>query len=148
MSFTDFITDHGRRINKESFIHLVQIAQADGKVDEKEMNLLHRFGRRFSLTDPEVDAIIKAESSHLYAPPVELEKRFGHLYNAVQIMMADGNISEEEKKIFRRLAIAASFSDEAIPLLLDLLTKGIKEGADEEDLLTIYRKASRNGRNI
>lgn len=141
MSFTDFITNNGRRINKENFIHLIQVAQADGKISKRELEMLHRYGKRFSLTDPEIDQLIKSEHSHLYSPPYELEKRFAHLYDAVQIMAVDCRISEEEKKIFRKLAIAGSFSEDVIPRLLEFLLAGIKEGSDEEELFVKFKKA-------
>jgi len=141
MSFTDFITDNGKRVNKESFIHLVQVALADGEIDSKELSLLHRFGRRFSLTDQEADLLIKAESNHFYSPPYDLEKRFEHLYDAVEVILVDNQISPEEKNLFRKLAIAASFSDETIPRLFDLLVEGIRENKDEHELFEKFRKA-------
>lgn len=141
MSFTDFITDNGRLINKENFIHLVQVAQADGSVGSGELSLLHRYGKRFSLTDPEIDRIIASEQSHSYRPPYELEKRFAQLYDTVHIMNADATITEEEKKLFRKLAIASSFSEDIIPRLLDFILEGFREGLDEEELFEKFRKA-------
>jgi len=141
MSFTDFITDNGKRVNKESFVHLIQVALADGEIDSNELALLHRFGKRFSLTDQEVDLLVKAESTHFYSPPYELEKRFEQLYNAVEIILVDNQISPGEKNLFKKLAIAASFSDETIPPLFDLLVDGIREDKDEQDLFEKFRKA-------
>jgi len=141
MSFTDFITDSGKRVNKESFIQLIQVALADGGIDSNELALLHRFGKRFSLTDQEVDLLIKAESTHIYSPPYELEKRFEHLYNAVEVILVDNQVSDTEKTLFKKLAIAASFSDETIPRLFDLLVEGIREDKDEQELFEKFRKA-------
>ncbi len=141
MSFTDFITDSGKRVNKESFIQLIQVALADGGIDSNELTLLHRFGKRFSLTDQEVDLLISAESTHIYSPPYELEKRFEHLYNAVEVILADNQVSDTEKNLFKKLAIAASFSDETIPRLFDLLVEGIREDKDEQELFEKFRKA-------
>ena len=141
MSFTDFITDNGRTINKENFITLIQIAQADGSVGAAELSLLHRYGKRFSLTDPEIDKLIASELSHAYKPPYELERRFSHLYDAALIMNADAIISQEEKNLFRKMAIAGSFSEEIIPRLLDFILEGIREGLDEEELFEKFRKA-------
>ena len=141
MSFTDFITDNGRRVNKENFIHLIRVALADGRIESSELALLHRFGRRFSLSDQEVDLLIKSETNHFYSPPYELEKRFEHLYNAVEIILVDNEISPEEKSLFTKLAITASFSDEIIPRLFDLLVEGIRENRDEEELFGKFKKA-------
>jgi len=141
MSFTDFITDNGRIINRDNFIHLIQVAQADGTVGSSELSLLHRYGKRFSLTDPEIDKLIAAEQTHLFRPPYELDKRFSQLYDTVQIMNADDKITEQEKKLFRKIAIAGSFTEEVIPRLLEFILTGINEGLDEEELFEKFRKA-------
>ncbi len=36
MNFSDFITDHGKRVMKEHFIHLIQVSQIDGKISHSE----------------------------------------------------------------------------------------------------------------
>jgi uncharacterized tellurite resistance protein B-like protein len=140
MSFTDFIADNGRKINRENFLHLIQIAQADGRIDDRELELLHRYGSRFSLTDHEIDKLIASEQSHIYSPPYELEKRFAQLYDAVQVMNIDSHISGEEKELFGKLAIAALFTEDVIPRLLEFILEGIREGKDEEELFEKLRK--------
>jgi len=141
MSFTDFITDNGRKINRENFIHLIQVAQADGKIDSRELAMLHRFGSRFSLTDIEIDKLVASEQSHIYSPPYDLEERFIHLYDAVSIMNTDSNITDSEKRLFGKLAVAASFTDDVIPRLFDFILDGIRNGIDEHDLFEKFRKA-------
>ncbi len=141
MSFTDFIADNGRKVNRENFIHLIQVAQADGNIDSRELALLHRYGRRFSLTDTEIDKLIASEQSHIYSAPYDLEERFAHLYDAVSIMNTDSSISEGEKKLFGKLAVAASFTDDVIPRLLDFILDGLREGVDEHELFEKLRKA-------
>ena len=62
MSFSDFITDQGKKINKSYYITLIQVCRIDGKIDPLEMDMLHREGRKFGLTDPEIDKLISSES--------------------------------------------------------------------------------------
>jgi hypothetical protein len=141
MSFTDFISDNGRKINRENFIHLIQVAQADGSIDSRELAMLHKFGSRFSLSDTEIDKLIASEQSHIYSPPYDLEERFIHLYDAVSIMNTDASISDGEKRLFGKLAVAASFTDEVIPRLLDFILDGLREGIEEQELFEKLRKA-------
>jgi len=141
MSFTDFITDNGRKINRENFIHLIQVAQADGRIDSSELALLHRYGSRFSLTDHEIAKLIASEQSHIYSPPYDLQERFNHLYDAVQLISIDSKISAEETTLFRKLAVAASFTEDVIPRLMEFILDGIREGKDEEELFEKLRKA-------
>jgi len=141
MSFTDFIADNGRKVNRENFIHLIQVAQADGNIDSMELTLLHKFGRRFSLSDTEIDKLIAEEQSHIYSAPYDLEERFTHLYDAVHIMNTDSSISDSERKLFDKLAVAASFTDDIIPRLLDFILDGLRNGIDEHELFEKLRKA-------
>jgi uncharacterized tellurite resistance protein B-like protein len=140
MSFADFITNQGKKVKKEHYIHLVQVAEIDGKIDKSEMDFLHREGRKFGLTEPEIDAIVDKERDFHYIPPYSLDEKFGELYSIALVILADGIITESEKRMIRRYAIAAGFSDNTIEKLMELLFKGIQSGLDEEDLLKEFRK--------
>jgi len=140
MNFSDFITHHGKRVNKEAFINLVQVSRTDGKIGKEELELLHRQGRKFGLTDPEIDKLIHSERSHSYHPPYSLDEKFGHLYKIAEMILADDVVKEEELKMIRRFAIEAGFSDNSIEILLNLLFEGIRKGEDEEKLLQQFRK--------
>jgi len=139
MNFSDFIKDNGKRISKQHYLHLVQVSKADGKIDPQELELLHKEGRKFGLTDPEVDRIIDMEAAHHYDPPYSLAEKFEHLHNIAEIIVADDVITEGERKLLNRFAIEAGFNDKTIPKLIDLLLKGIGEGVDEEKLLQKFR---------
>lgn len=140
MSFTDFITDHGKRIRKDHFVHLVQVAEIDGKIDKQEMEVLHKEGRKFGLTDPEIDAIIDREKDFHYVPPYSLQDKFDEIYNIASIILADNKVTEAEKKMINRYAIAAGFRDETIEMLEGLVIDGIKNNIDEETLFKNFRK--------
>lgn len=140
MNFTNFISHHGKRINKEHFLHLVQVAKIDGRVKESELQLLHKEGKKFGLTDPEIDQLIDTEEAHNYHPPYSLNDKFEQLYNIAVMIMADDVISESEKKLIRRYAIAAGFDDKTIEKLMELLFDGIANNESEESLLKKFRK--------
>jgi len=134
MSFTDFITDNGRRIRKEHFIHLVQVARMDDKVNQSELELLHKEGKKFGLTDPEIDEILKSEKTHYYDPPYSLSDKFDQLYNISKMILADDIVTEAEKKMIKVYAIAAGFNSENVEKLLDLFVDEIRKGTEEEVL--------------
>jgi uncharacterized tellurite resistance protein B-like protein len=140
MNFSDFTTPHGKRVNKEAFIHLVQISRTDKKMSKEERDLLHKEGRKFGLTDPEIDELMHTHRSHHYTPPYSLDDKFAHLYQVAQMILADEVIMESEKKMIRKFAIEAGFSDKTIEKLVELLFKGIKNDESEEALLKEFRK--------
>jgi len=140
MDLSDFITNHGKRVRKESFIRLVQVSNTDGKIDNQELELLHKEGKKFGLTDPEIDKLIRSVKDHSYTPPYSLHDKFEHLYQVAQMILADDVVKESEKKIIRRFALEAGFTDRTIDKLLNLLLEGIKNNKSEEELFQEFRK--------
>jgi hypothetical protein len=143
MSFSDFITDSGKRVRKDHFRHLVQIAEIDGKITEVELEILHKEGRKFGLTDPEIDQIIDKEKDFHYVPPYSLQDKFDELYNIALVILADDEVSERERLILRRYAISAGFEDKIIDMLVVHVLEGVQNGADEEELFNSFRKKIR-----
>ena len=141
MNFSDFITDNGKRVNKDHYIHLIQVSRADGHIDQAELEMLHKEGRKFGLTDPEIDKLIELEGSQHYNAPYSLDEKFEHLYNVAQMILADDVITEGEMKALRRFAIEAGFDDDAVDRLIEVLFTGIRENTDEEKILGSFKKA-------
>ena len=140
MNFTDFITNSGKRINKEYFINLIQVSRIDGKINDAELELLHKEGKKFGLTDPEIDSMIYSEAHHYYTSPYSLNEKFEHLYNMAEMILADEVVKESEKKMIRKIAIEAGFEDDKIDKLLPLLFEGIMNNESEEALLAKFKK--------
>lgn len=140
MNFTDFITHHGKRVNKDYFINLIQVSKIDGKIAESEMEMLHKEGKKFGLTDPEIDKLINTEGQQSYHSPYSLTEKFEHLYNVAVMILADEEVSDSERKMIRKFAIEAGFGDKAIDRLLEILFEGISKNETEEALLAKFKK--------
>lgn len=138
MNFSDFITDNGKRVKRDHYLHLIQISRVDGEIGPDELALLHKEGKKFGLTDPEIDELIKAESLNHFLPPYSLDNKFEHLYNIAQMILADSVISDGERKLIRKFAIEAGFEDSAIDKLLKILFEGIPKES-EEALLSEFK---------
>jgi uncharacterized tellurite resistance protein B-like protein len=130
----------GKKDDKEHFTNLVQVALADGVIDDKELKMLYRFGNKVGLTEPEIINLIESTSKSAYNPPYELSKRFEQVYDIVKIVLADGVIDKNEMHLANVFAAKSGFHDDDIPNLLSHLIRGIKEGKDEEDLFETYKK--------
>ena len=140
MNFTDFVTHHGKRVNKEYFINLIQVSKTDGKISHEELGMLYKEGVKFGLTDPEIEKLIESESNHVYHAPYSLQDKFEHMYNVAVMILADEVITENEKKLLKRFAIEAGFQDNVIDDLIELLFEGIKKNESEESLLSRFRE--------
>ena len=140
MNFTDFITHHGKKVNKDYFINLIQVSKVDGKIAGSELEMLHKEGKKFGLTDPEIDKLINTEGQHTYDAPYSLSEKFEHLYNIALMILADDEVTDSEKKMIKRFAIEAGFSDKAVDKLLEILFEGIRKSETEEALLSKFKK--------
>jgi len=140
MKFLEHFDHPERKQDKEHFIHLIQVANADGKIDDAELQLLHRMGGNLGLTNPEIDDLLATNKQSAYIPPYELSKRFEQLYDVIKMVFADGVVDENEMKLATGLAMKSGFEEADIPVLLSVLLDGVKKGEDEEDLFTLYKR--------
>lgn len=140
MNFSDFITNSGKRVNKDAFIHLVQLSRTDGTIQKEEFDLLHKEGKKFGLTDPEIDMLIQSEKGHSYDPPYSLSDKFEHLYNLAEIILADDVVTEKEKRMIKKFAIEAGFDDSRIDDLVKVLLEGVEKDVPEEELFLKFKK--------
>lgn len=139
MSFSDFVSNHGVKVPKLHYLHLIQVARADGKIDPQEMVILHKEGKRFGLTDSEIDELIEKEKDHHYHPPYSLDDKFEDLYYIAEMIMADDIVSDEEEKLLRRFAVEVGFDDRAIDILNEVLIGGIRKKDSEEEILKKFK---------
>jgi uncharacterized tellurite resistance protein B-like protein len=140
MSVLEYFDHNEKRQKKDLFSQLVKVSKADGKIEFKEEKQLYNIGRRCGLTEEEIEKIIQNKEISEYIAPMELQKRFEHLYQVIKIVLADNEIDESEIKMVRYFAKSAHFTDAEIDKVLPLLLHGIPEGKDEEDLFAEYRK--------
>ncbi|NTW33636.1 MAG: hypothetical protein HGB12_13625 [Bacteroidetes bacterium] len=139
MDILEHFDHQGKKQNKEHFTDLIQIAMADGIIDHKESEMLHRIGKKMGFTETEIDDLIEETSKSVFNPPYEFSKRFEHIYNIVKMILVDGVIDKNEMRLANGIATKLSFSENEIPNLLVLLISGIREGKDEEDLFEAYK---------
>lgn len=144
MIISEHFEHQGKKQDKEHFINLIQVALADGIIDNSELEMLHRFGRKVGLTKIEIDDLIESSSNNTYTQPYELFKRFEQVYDIVKMVLADGIIDQNEMRLANNFAMKSGFPDNEIPQLLNLLILGIKEGKDEDDLFEMYKKSKRS----
>jgi len=140
MKFLEHFDHPERKQDKEHFIHLIQMANADGKIDDSELEMLSRMGNKLGLTATEVDDLLETSKKSEYIPPYELSKRFEQLYDVVKMIFADGKIDDNEMRMANGLALKSGFAEEDIPVLLSVLVDGIKNGDDQDDLFALYKK--------
>ena len=140
MGILEQFDHHEKKQAREHFIDLINVAMADGIIDQSEQEMLHRFGRNMGFTEPEVNELIESATKSVHNPPYEFSKRFEQVYDVVKMVLADGIIDKNEMKLASCIAAKLGFTENEIPKLLVLLIDGVREGKDAEDLFEDYKK--------
>lgn len=112
MSISDIYQGGEQSRNKSHLENLVEVALTDGKIVKEERDLLEKFARRLSISNEELDTIIKNIGTLPINPPTSREERYKRFYRLIQMMLSDGIIGEKQDRLIHRFAIGLGYSEE------------------------------------
>jgi uncharacterized tellurite resistance protein B-like protein len=84
------------KAHKSHIMNLVQLAKADGKISKSESGLLIKIGERNGVSAEEVFEMVDASDDFFYKKPETDGQRFEQLYDLVEMMRIDGEVSPKE----------------------------------------------------
>lgn len=84
------------KAQKNHIMNLVQLAKADGKISKSESGLLIKIGERNGVSAEEVFEMVDSSDDFFYKKPENDEQRFDQLYDLVEMMRIDGEVSPKE----------------------------------------------------
>jgi uncharacterized membrane protein YebE (DUF533 family) len=143
MSILDYHDSYQKKINRAFLVHLVYVSKADGVISESEKKVIRRLGRKMGFVDEEISQIIEKPDPDTYYPPYELIQRFEHLTDVIRITLADGVITDDERRITQCYAVASGFTFAEADFVIELIKQAIAEGKDEEEMVKAYRKSKK-----
>ena len=124
----------GQQIRNHSHLeNLVEVALTDGQIVAEERELLERFARRLSISNEQLDSIIKNIGKHAINPPTDREDRYKRFFRLIQMMLSDGIIGEKQDKLIHRFAIGLGYSEERTEELYTQTIEFINNKVDFED---------------
>ncbi|MFW5700915.1 MAG: hypothetical protein ACOCWM_04420 [Cyclobacteriaceae bacterium] len=115
---------------------LIDMAQCDGLVDEKEIILLNNMAEKFDLSQEDLKNIKKYHRKVNFVPPADLPEKIGLFYDIVQMMIIDGKIEEKEMQLCNKYAAMLEINPENINNLVKLIHAGITKGQSKETTLS------------
>lgn len=122
------------------FANLVRLAKADGIIEDTEHQYLYKLGKRINMTPEEVDAFIGKPLTDAFIPPVELEDKFEQLHDMIAVIMADGTIDADERRLCRSFIIGLGFEDSKSEKIIDTISKLITDQVDHDTAFEKFRK--------
>ena len=139
MSISDLYSSGAHKRDLGHFSNIVKLALADDIITDEEQRLLDRMSRRLDISETDYKEIIKNPTKYSMNPPVDYNERIERLYNLTKMIFADSEVTGDEAKVMRKVAVGLGFPtdnaekvvDEAIHLAmndndLEDFTKAIK----------------------
>ena len=111
MSFSDLFGTGEHLRNLGHFAAIVNLAAADGEINNLEEAQLKRFARKLGIGQEEYMKVLKKPNAFPIHPINSVEERLERLYDLFKIIYSDHQIDEEEEGLLRKYAIGLGFSE-------------------------------------
>lgn len=125
---------------KSHLLTVMMMIEADNSEHKFESNLAYNIGKRLGFTPEEVDELKNNPTNVSYDFPKTEVARMTILYDVFFIMKIDGNINQEEQKLFISLGRLLGFNDMMLDEFLDVAKKYVGQVIPDDTLLNIIKK--------
>lgn len=125
--------EHLNRKGKSYIKQLLQVAMADGQLDEIEFRNLMQTARKFNFSEEEILAIRNNLETIKFTPPSGTRDTFHLIFDLVWMMMVDGNVYEKEMFICENMAMQLGFAPETIEDLVGFIKNNISNGVSADE---------------
>ncbi len=114
---------------------LAGVMVADGRIDPKEMVLLHTIGcGKMGLGEKAIAKILKSPKGAKFSPPADMPSRLSLLVDMVMMMLIDGQIDVKEAGLCETVAVALGFRREIIPKLVHDIVTRLQSGRQQQQV--------------
>ncbi len=113
--------EHQRTSYKRSYMrNLIALASSDGSLDEDEIKLIYTIGARRGLKDWQISELLEESEKFPFFMPESVGNRMNLLYDVMQIVYADGKVSDSEFSFITNIIAALKLDDSIVKELLAL----------------------------
>lgn len=117
--------EHQRASFKRNYIrNLIALASTDGQLDIEERNLIMTIGLRRGLKEWQVNELLEDTTKHVFFVPDSLGNRMNLLYDIMQIVYADGVVTQSEIGFVKNILKSLDLDEEIMVDILNLFDNG------------------------
>jgi hypothetical protein len=125
--------DHLSRKGKSYIKQLLQVAMADGQLDEAEFKNLMKTATKFGFSEEEILQIRNNLDTIKFTPPSGTKDTFHLIFDLVWMMMVDGHVYEREMFMCENLAMQLGYAPEMVTDLVGFIKKNIAIGVSADE---------------
>jgi uncharacterized tellurite resistance protein B-like protein len=145
-TMTSFFEHQKLSFRKSYLRNLIQLASADGHLDETEKQVLYEIGLHRNLKTWQIDELLNDTSTFEVFIPDSFLNRMNLLFDVMRLIYADGVVDEMEVAYIKHILSAFSLSPNVITELLILFQSGtpsIDEWREFTDTLLVEAPANK-----
>ncbi len=118
---------------------LINLAQIDGEVGEKERNYIYNIGRANGLAEIVVEPLFGQRHALIVPDNLSNEEKFEYIFSLVQLMKIDERLYQDEIRFCSKVASKLGY-DEAVMFDLMLHVRAVMEANELDSLKKLTEK--------
>ncbi len=120
---------------------LIKLSYADGRLDEREWEIIQSVALKYGLNDPEgLTFLRKNYQKYSLDTPYSLDERIDQLYQLTRLVFADQKADENELKILRRAIISLGFPVDKADLIYETALDLVRNGKSKAEFDEVIRQ--------
>ncbi|MBL7843406.1 MAG: TerB family tellurite resistance protein [Cyclobacteriaceae bacterium] len=116
---------------KNHLKNLLALANADGNIHKKEIELLFKIGKKYGLKDWQIQNLVDAKEVFELNIPDNFHDRMNLLYDLMLMVYADGKVEKREIEFCEDVAKRFSMNKAVVKWLLDKFDRGLPPPPDQ-----------------
>lgn len=136
MKFVELFDSRDKKRRLSHIRNLIILAIADGHLDQTEKSLITTIAIRVGITPSELDRLIDRPGSINFYPPSSYRERIEQLFDMVLVMMADGEIHDNELTFCKAVAARLGFHMQIIDAIIESIIDSVKAGLEAERIIS------------
>ena len=125
---------------KNHLKNLLALANADGNIHKKEIELLFKIGQKYGLKDWQIQNLVDAKEVFELNIPDNFQDRMNLLYDLMLMVYADGKVEKREIEFCEDVAKRFNMSKGIVKWLLDKFDRGLPPPPDQWEEMKEYAK--------
>jgi uncharacterized membrane protein YebE (DUF533 family) len=123
--------EHQKTSYKKSYLtNLITLASSDGHLDEAERELIVKIGRKRGLKDWQINELLEDQSHKEVFLPESISNRMEMLYDLMQIVYADNNVTANEVKYVTEIVHELKLRTAIVDQLMVMFSQGTPETSE------------------
>lgn len=115
---------------KNHLKNLLALANADGNIHKKELELLFKIGKKYGLKDWQIQNLVDSKETFELNIPDNFHDRMNLLYDLMLMVYADGKVEKREIEFCEDVAKRFKMQKTIVTWLLDKFDRGLPPPPD------------------